>query len=273
MTVAHGTHVAVHPDKDSLAAATAARLVTALVDLQADGRVPRLVLTGGGVGIQLLADVAGSPARAAVDWSRVELFWGDERFVPADDDERNDRQARRALLDHVGVDPARVHPMGAAPAGGGSPQDAVDAADAYARLLTELAGDGGSSDGGDDSDGGGVPAFDITLVGMGEEGHTLSVFPDSPAVHEPTATVVAVFDCPKPPPTRISLTLAAARRSREVWVVAAGEGKAPAVAGALTGTPETELPVGGARGHEVTRWLLDAGAASQLPDGSRPGSS
>ncbi|WFG45785.1 6-phosphogluconolactonase [Pseudonocardia alni] len=257
MSAATQVQVAVHPDKDALAAATAARLITALVDLQAAGTVPRLVLTGGGVGIQLLRDVAASAARDAVDWARVDLFWGDERFVPADDAERNDRQAREALLDAVALDPARVHPMPAAPPGGGTRDDALAAAADYARLLDDLAGP--------DEDG--VPAFDVTLVGMGEEGHTLSVFPDSPAVHEQAATVVAVFDCPKPPPTRISLTLAAARRSREVWVVAAGAGKAPAVAGALTGTPETELPVGGARGTVTTRWLLDTEAAADLPDG------
>lgn len=256
MSAASQVRVVVHPDKDTLAAATAARLVTALVDLQAAGTVPRLVLTGGGVGIQLLRDVAASPARDAVDWARVELFWGDERFVPADDAERNDRQAREALLDALPLDSARVHPMPAAPPGGGTRDDALAAAADYARLLDDLAGPGD-----------GIPAFDVTLVGMGEEGHTLSVFPDSPAVHEQAATVVAVFDCPKPPPTRISLTLAAARRSREVWVVAAGAGKAPAVAGALTGTPETELPVGGARGTVTTRWLLDTEAAAELPDG------
>ncbi|MFP5021376.1 6-phosphogluconolactonase [Pseudonocardia phyllosphaerae] len=239
--------VAVHPDAGTLAAATAARLITALVDRQAGGGVPSLVLTGGGVGIALLRDVAASPARDAVDWSRVEIYWGDERFVPADDPERNDRQAREALLDHVGVDPARVHPMPAAPAGGGTRADAEAAARDYAALLGDP-----------------TPEFDITLVGMGEEGHTLSVFPDSPAVAETAATVVPVFDCPKPPPTRVSLTLPAARRSAEVWVVAAGAGKAPAVAGALGGTPEEKLPVGGARGTVVTRWLLDAAAASEL---------
>ena len=251
--------IAVHPDPDTLAAATAARLVTTLVDLQTRGTVPRVVLTGGGVGIALLRDVAASPARDAVDWGAVDLFWGDERFVPADDDERNEKQAREALLDALPLDPARVHPMPAAPADGGTADEARAAAADYAAVLAEQAGPGG-----------GIPAFDVTLVGMGGEGHTLSVFPDSPAVHEQDATVVAVFDCPKPPPTRISLTLAAARRSREVWVVAAGAAKAPAVAGALAGAPETELPVGGARGTEVTRWLLDTEAAGALPQDLRP---
>ncbi|ANY08981.1 6-phosphogluconolactonase [Pseudonocardia sp. HH130630-07] len=252
--------VAVHPGPDALAAAVAARLITALVDVQARGRVPRVVLTGGGVGIQLLRDVAASPARDAVDWGSVDVFWGDERFVGADDGDRNEKQAHEALLDHVPLDPARVHPMPAASADGGTREEAEEAARDHAAVLAGLAGPGED----------GIPAFDVTLVGMGEEGHTLSVFPDSPAVHEQAATVVPVFDCPKPPPTRISLTLAAARRSREVWVVAAGTAKAPAVAGALTGTPETELPVAGARGTERTRWLLDADAAARLPEGVRP---
>ncbi|WP_075295930.1 MULTISPECIES: 6-phosphogluconolactonase [unclassified Pseudonocardia] len=258
--MSENVQVAVHPDADALAAATAARLITALVDIQAGGAVPRVVLTGGGVGIQLLRDVAASPARDVVDWGSVDLFWGDERFVPADDAERNERQAREALLDQLPLDPARVHPMPAAPADGGTREEAEEAARDYARVLRDLAG----------PDGDGIPAFDVTLVGMGEEGHTLSVFPDSPAVHEQAPSVVAVFDCPKPPPTRISLTLAAARRSREVWVVAAGAGKAPAVAGALTGVPETELPVGGARGTERTRWLLDTASAAELPGSLHP---
>jgi 6-phosphogluconolactonase len=83
--------VVIHRDADQLAAATAARLITKLVDLQASGQVPRIVLTGGGSGIGLLAQVNSSPARDVVDWSRVEVFWGDERFVPVDDDERNEK--------------------------------------------------------------------------------------------------------------------------------------------------------------------------------------
>ena len=96
-----------------LAAAAAARLVTRLVDVQAAGRVPRLVLTGGGIGTALLEHLAHGPARDAVDWAHVEFYWGDERFLPAGDPERNETGRRRALLDHLPVDPARVHAMGA----------------------------------------------------------------------------------------------------------------------------------------------------------------
>jgi 6-phosphogluconolactonase len=91
------------------------------------------------------------------------------------------------------------------------------------------------------------------------------VFPDSPAVHETTPGVVAVHDCPKPPPTRISLTLPAARAASEIWIVSAGEAKADAVAAALSGAPEVEIPVAGATGRERTLWLLDRASAAKLP--------
>jgi 6-phosphogluconolactonase len=100
---------------------------------------------------------------------------------------------------------------------------------------------------------------------MGPEGHTASVFPHSPAVYETERTVVAVHGCPKPPPTRVTLTLPAIRRASEVWIVTTGEAKAPAVAMALGGAGETAVPVAGARGRRRTRWLLDRAAAAKLP--------
>lgn len=239
------THeVVIHRDADQLAAATAARLITKLVDIQASGRVPRIVLTGGGSGIGLLTQVNSSPARDVVDWSRVELFWGDERFVPVDDDERNEKQAREALLDHVPLDPARVHPMAASDGEFGDDVDA--AAAAYAEIVGEH------------------PHFDVVMLGVGPEGHVASIFPDSPAVHD-DRTVVAVRDCPKPPPTRISMTLPTIRTATEVWIVTAGDGKAEAVAKAIGGADEVDLPASGAVGTARTLCLLDRGSASELP--------
>ena len=239
--------VVVSGNADVLAAAAAARLITALVDAQAEGRIPGVVLTGGGTGIAVLAHVNSSPARDAVDWSRVELFWGDERFVAADDPERNDKQAREALLDHLPVDPARVHAMAASGAEFGDDPDA--AAAAYAQVIADR------------------PGFDVVMLGVGPEGHVASVFPDSPAVHESTLTVVAVRDCPKPPPTRISLTLPTIRTAAQVWLMTAGEGKAEAVARAVSGASEVDLPAAGAVGTARTLFLLDPAAASQLPSG------
>ncbi|MEJ3654927.1 6-phosphogluconolactonase [Actinomycetes bacterium KLBMP 9759] len=246
--------IAVHTEPTVLAAAAAARLLTRLVDLQAAGTTPKVVLTGGGVGIAMLEQIRETVARDAVDWSRVEFYWGDERFLPPGDPERNETQAREALLDHIRVDPAKVFPMGADTGTGPSGADA--AAAEYAQLLAAAARP---------EDHGPVPAFDVVLLGMGGEGHTASVFPHSPAVYETERTVVAVHGCPKPPPTRVSLTLPAIRNAAEVWIITTGEAKAGAVALALGGAGEVAIPVAGARGRRRTRWLLDRAAASKLP--------
>ncbi|SDP41095.1 6-phosphogluconolactonase [Nakamurella panacisegetis] len=242
-----GVEVVVHRDTTDLNVSTAARLAAKLVQIQAQGRVPRIALTGGGSGIGLLAELNASPAKDDIDFSRIEFYWGDERFVPGQDPERNEKQARDALLDHVRVDPAKVHPMAASD---GEFGDDVDrAAAAYAAVV------------GDD------PAFDVVMLGMGPEGHVASIFPESPAVFEQAATVVAVRDCPKPPPTRMSLTLPAIRRADEVWIITGGDGKADAVHRALSGAGEVELPVAGATGRTRTLFLLDRGSAARLPAG------
>jgi 6-phosphogluconolactonase len=235
--------VIVHRDAALLAAATAARLITAVVDAQVARGTASVVLTGGRTGGAVLDEVRRSRAVDAVDWSAIDFYWGDERFLPAGDPERNETQARTALLDHVPVDPSRVHAM--APSDGEFGDDPDAAAAAYAELLAA-----------DDFRG-----FDICMLGVGEEGHTASIFPDSPAVHEKTATVVAVRDCPKPPPTRVSLTLPTIRRATEVWLMTTGAAKAEAVAKAINGAPETDIPAAGATGRDTTLWLLDKTAA------------
>ncbi|MFD4675908.1 6-phosphogluconolactonase [Lentzea sp. NPDC058450] len=243
--------VVVHRDGDLLAAAAAARLVTRIVDAQAARGFASVVLTGGRTGTAVLDHLNRSAARDAVDWSRVDLFWGDERFLPSGHADRNETQARAALLDHVPLDPSRVHVM--EPSDGKYGDDPEAAASAYAALLATLAG---TED---------VPAFDVCMLGVGEEGHVASVFPDSPAVHEKERTVVAVRDCPKPPPTRVSLTLASVRAAQEVWLMTTGEAKAEAVASALDGADEVALPAAGAVGRSRTLWLLDTSAASAVP--------
>jgi len=243
--------VVVLRDADVLAAAVAARLVTRLVDAQAEHGTASVVLTGGSIGIAALRAVRDSPARGAVDWRRVDVWWGDERWVPADDPERNDRQAREALLDAVDLDPSRVHPVGAP--GGPDGDDADAAAARYADELTAAAPP--------DDD---VPPFDVLLLGMGAEGHTASIFPESPAAHD-ERPALAVHGCPKPPPTRVSLGFSSITAARDVWVVASGEEKAPVVALALGGVGRVQVPVAGAVGTRRTLWLLDEAAASQLP--------
>ncbi|WP_370942517.1 6-phosphogluconolactonase [Amycolatopsis sp. cg5] len=253
------TEVVVYSNGELLAAAVAARLVTRLVDVQAAKGSASLVLTGGGTGIAVLRELRDSRARDAVDWSKLDIYWGDERFVASGSDERNEKQAREALLDHVPLDPARVHAVEASDGKFGDDPDA--AAAAYAEVLARNARPEDHFD---------VPTFDITLLGLGGEGHTASVFPESPAVYETERTAVAVRNCPKPPPTRVSLTLPALRRSQEIWLMTAGAEKADAVALALAGAGEIQIPVSGARGQRRTLWLLDRAAAGKLTKVYRP---
>ena len=247
--------VVVHRDADLLAHAVAARLLTRLVDAQTSRGTASVVLTGGTIGIAALTALRTSPALHAVDWSRVDVWWGDERFVAADDADRNDVQARAALLDALDLDPARVHPV--EPRGG---RDGADPDAAAARYAAELAAAAPH-----DQD---VPEFDVLLLGMGPEGHAASIFPESPAAYD-ERTAFAVHGCPKPPPTRVSLGFCAIAAAREVWLVVSGAEKAPAVALALSGAGRVQVPAAGAVGRRQTLWLLDEPAASQLPRGLR----
>jgi len=245
---------------DLLASAAAARTVTRVADaLAADGRA-HLVLTGGGIGTKVLAAIAASPARDAVDWHQVDFWWGDERFQPSGDPERNETGARSALLDHIGTDPARVHVMAGPDGPDGDDPDA--AAARYAAELAQAAGEQGAAGG----SAGAVPAFDVLMLGIGPEGHVASIFPDSLAAHA-DGSVVAVRNSPKPPPTRLSLTFSAIQAAREVWVLASGAEKADAVAEALSGISQDKLPAAGARGRDRTLFLIDEPAAGKLAAG------
>ncbi|MFJ8930423.1 MULTISPECIES: 6-phosphogluconolactonase [unclassified Streptomyces] len=242
----------VHRDKELMAQAAAARLITKIVDAQSARGSASVVLTGGRNGNGLLAALKAAPARDAIDWGRLDLWWGDERYLPDGDPERNYTQAKEALLDAVPLDPARVHPM---PASDG-PFEADAAAEAYAAELANAAGP---------EDHGPVPTFDVLMLGVGPDTHVASLFPELPAVRETERTVVGVHGAPKPPPTRTTLTLPAIRAAREVWLLAAGEDKAKAAAIALSGAGEIQAPAAGAYGRSRTLWLLDSAAASQLP--------
>jgi 6-phosphogluconolactonase len=228
--------------------------VTRLVDAVAAKGLASLVLTGGGIGTSVLTELAAAPARDAVDWRRVEIWWGDERFRPAGDPERNETGARSALLDHVEVLPERVHVMHG-PDGPDGPNPEA-AADRYASELRAAA---------QPQDRAGVPAFDVLLLGIGPDAHVASLFPGLPALYEQDRTVVAVRGAPKPPPVRLSLTMPAINAASDVWILASGAEKASAVQLALSGAGQVQVPAAGARGTQQTLFLLDRAAASELP--------
>jgi len=232
----------------------AARLVTRLVDVCAARGHASLVLTGGGIGTRVLTELAAAPAREAVDWRHVDIWWGDERFLPTGDPERNETGARKALLDHVDASPDRVHPM-PGPDGPDGP-DPEAAAARYAGWLLAASQPEDHSQ---------VPSFDVLMLGIGPEGHVASLFPGMPALYEEQRTVVAVHGSPKPPPTRLTLTLPAITAAREVWILASGEEKAGAIRLALSGAGPVQVPAAGARGRQQTLFLLDRAAAAHVP--------
>ncbi len=244
------TVVVVVPDADILASAVAARLVVKIIDAQAERGWAGVVLTGGRIAAKVLRSVRELPAVDAIDWSRVDLWWGDERFLPAGHPDRNETQARQDLLDALPLDPSRVHPM--------PPEDGPDGPDpeaAAARYAEELAKAAPGT--------ARLPHFDVLMLGVGEEGHVASVFPEHPVAYE-TRPVAAVRGCPKPPPIRITLPLPAINTAEEVWLVAAGSGKASAVRMALSGAGPVQVPAAGVHGVDRTLWLLDRAAAAEV---------
>lgn len=231
-----------------LADRVAATLIGTLARIQGLGRVPSIVLTGGTIADRIHATISASPDAGLVDWSRVDVWFGDERFVPSDSPDRNAGQAHAALLEALPFDTGRIHVM---PASDGPYGDDVDrAAAAYADELAAAT----THDG---------PAFDVLMLGVGPDGHCASLFPGHPEVHS-EASVLAVRDSPKPPPTRISLGMQMLSSAREVWFVVSGAEKADAVAAAVRGGDVAEVPAAGPRGVERTVWFLDTDAAWML---------
>jgi 6-phosphogluconolactonase len=182
-------------------------------------------------------------ARLPVDWSRVELFWVDERAVPVDDPRSNFGLARRLGLEETGAPPARLHPMSGAAA------DLAAAAASYEEELRSVLGD--------------PPRLDVVLLGVGEDGHVASLFPGHPLLAEQQLLAAAVYDAPRPPPRRLTLTLPTLLAAGLVVVAAFGEAKAEAMAAAFDdGSP---LPVARvAQGAQRVLVLLDGEAAAGL---------
>jgi 6-phosphogluconolactonase len=243
--------VLVHPDKEALAASVAARFLTKTIDILDDQDYANIALTGGGMGDAVLQAVNTSPARDTIDWSRVHFWWGDERFVDRASEDRNERQAHAALLDHIAVPPENLHPFPASD----EIADIDEAARVYASELEAFAADGQL-----------FPKFDITFLGVGPDGHIASLFPDRAGIRETEATVIAERNSPKPPPQRLSLTRPVLNASDRIWLVLAGTDKASALGLALAGASYTEVPVAGAKGRKRTVFFVDKDAAVDVPE-------
>jgi 6-phosphogluconolactonase len=236
--------VVVHPSRQALSDGAAARLAVAILDAQAARGVAHVSMTGGSMGSEIVRSLAAAPARAAVDWSQVHVWWGDERYLPAGDPDRNDTQNDEAGLADLGLDPAHVHRV----AGPDTSESPEASAAAYEQALRSSGGE----------------MFDVMVLGVGPDGHVASLFPHHPAAGRTDALAFAVHDSPKPPPTRVSLSRECLERSRDVWFLVSGADKADAVRRGVGGAPFETTPAAHVHGAERTLWLLDPDAAADL---------
>jgi 6-phosphogluconolactonase len=235
-------------DPSEVASAVADRFLQRMAAAQSRGEEPHVALTGGSITQALYRQVVLRAGDHDVDWGRVVFWWGDERFVAPDSPERNARAARDEFLDVVGA--GQVHEM---PSTSAAP-DVAAAAVAYSDLVRSS----------------GAGEFDLVMLGMGPDGHVASLFPGFPQLDVDDQVAVPVTGSPKPPPERVSLTFPALNRTRAVWFLVTGDGKADAVRRALADDGDVhETPARGIRptaldGTAVTTWFLDRAAASKL---------
>ncbi|MFT3969205.1 MAG: 6-phosphogluconolactonase [Micropruina sp.] len=227
---------------EDLAEQAAALLVARIVTIQADPeRIVHLCLTGGRIAQRIYESFGRRIDGSAVDPSRLELWWTDERFTATDDPARHAGVALAMMAGQFALDPARTHPMPAA--------DGVADADAAAATYTKELGD---------------VVFDICLLSIGPEGHVASIFPDHPSFDpQSSQTVIGLTNSPKGRDDRISFTVPALSRSHEVWFLLSGLDKADVAVRALAGS--AEIPAGVVRGADDTLWFIDRDAAAQLP--------
>lgn len=234
--------VDIAPDLET-AAQRAARWIAGRISA-AEGPF-RMALSGGNTPRPLYRALASEPCRGDIPWARVELFWGDERFVPYTDERSNYRMARESLLAHAPVWIDHVHPMPTT----GEPEDA---AQRYETLLKQIYGaDSFEAD---------RPLFDLILLGLGEDGHTASLFPGNPTLDEHARWVVSSSGPTEP---RLTLTYPAICSSAAVMFLVSGAGKAEMLARVMGG--DKSLPAARVRSQGEVVWFLDEAAAAALP--------
>jgi 6-phosphogluconolactonase len=239
------SEIRIYSDPETLGAAAARAVAERIVTRLSHAETFAIALAGGRTPINTYRYLATSH-RDAIPWTRVHFYWSDERYVPPDDPANNYGVAMAELLGRVPVPAANVHPMST------QERDADAAAMGYESILRREFGPDG-------------PTFDLTLLGLGSEGHTASLFPGSSALGETRRWVVPAL-APATPALRLTLTLRVLNLSREVYFIVAGAEKAPALAAAYhrTASP-ADCPAAGVRptaGRTV--WWVDVAAAARL---------
>ena len=238
-----------YPDNQSVACAAADEFVRLADEAIADRGRFSAALAGGSTPKDLYHLLTTEDYRDELDWAQVHLFWGDERNVPPGHHDSNYGMVRQALLEHIAIPEANVHRMR-------GENDPLEAATEYHDQLERffhpvLAG---------------LPVFDLVLLGMGSDGHTVSLFPGDPALEEAQRWVAAVEHTRPPPPLvrRLTLTLPVINAARNVIFLVTGESKAEAVRRIFDSGEQ--LPAGMVRPEQGRLvWMLDEAAAASLP--------
>jgi 6-phosphogluconolactonase len=237
--------VAILDDPVALAGSAADWILDAADRTMRAGTRFTIALAGGSTPRRTYQALAAAMRRERTDWSRWEVFFGDERAVPPDDPASNYRLARETLLDHVPIPPAQVHRMEA------ERDDLERACAEYSNAMAAACPPFGE---------GGVPRLDCILLGVGENGHTASLFPGSPALEVRDRWVVHAH-ADYPPYGRMTLTYAALNAAARVAFLVAGTAKQDALRSVVVGN----APAAGVRPADgELRWFLDAEAAAGL---------
>ncbi len=237
--------VRVYADGEALARAAAALLANTVSSATGHAYI---ALSGGSTPKRMGQLLAQAPYQETIPWRNIEFFWGDERFVPEDSPESNSGEARRTFLDRVDVEPGRINPFPT------TVRDADLAAEMYATQLKTVFNETDAT-----------PRFDLVFLGMGDDGHTLSLFPGTAAIHETERFVVANY-VPKLDTTRLTLTALVVNAAQRVAFLVGGAGKAETLSKVLDGPVDIDTlpsqiiqPVDG-----ELLWLVDEAAAANL---------
>ncbi|MCL1839029.1 MAG: 6-phosphogluconolactonase [Propionibacteriaceae bacterium] len=225
---------------NDLARRTAARLLDKLINLQSQNPNANICLSSGEAAMLLYSELGKIIANSPLDPKRLEIWWGDEGFLPSTSPDRLATKTLATLARTFPIDASLTHPM----PGSQGQLDAAAAAQAYAKEVGET-------------------IFDVCVMAIGRDGETSSLFPGNLATEMTAETVVAVPDTSALPQERISFSIPAINTSNEVWLLASGRETAPWVKATIAG--DETIPSGRIRGHLATYLLIDAAAASLIP--------
>ncbi|GAA3583834.1 6-phosphogluconolactonase [Klugiella xanthotipulae] len=231
--------IRIHTTVSDVAEAVAGEFISVVGGVQRLGKTPRVVLTGGTLGIAVLRATAQHPAAASIEWNNVDLFWGDERWLPDGDAERNDEQAREAFLAPLAIGGDRVYRCP-------SPDSGLDLDQAVARYASDISWVWEEK-----------TAFDLVFLGVGPDAHIASIFPGRTDLVEATEPVIGVRNSPKPPPERLSLSRVAINRAARVWLLISGEAKREAYAHIINDDDALVAPAASVEGQLQTIVFAD----------------